>query len=156
MQKRPHLTPLLGSLGCALLVSACSKSMSCSSDEAKALIADIEKRNTSIVDDFGKIEGDVTLSYIRTEYEDTKLNKLDCAASMSIDAYITLYKYYDDKSGNKLGMTVVIAKDILGSFSDIPLNKKMHLKHIEKSIDYKLELTSDGKLFATLYGRGGF
>jgi hypothetical protein len=89
-------------------------------------------------DDYSKWELELNLVDIRTEEENEKLPKIKCAAALHVNSFATIYKYREFKMTNL--------------DKDPPLNKKTLIVGYDEPITYTLEKTSEGKLFATVYG----
>jgi len=142
------ITLTLGWLGSALCLSACSNPpLECASNVARALVADIaEKQNTSgdidLPDLKVKVEYEYSLNDIRTEAEETKLQKAPCAATLHSARFVTVYK----------NNTQWFAKP---NGTPFPLNERISTIEADHPITYKLEKASDGNLYATVYGLGG-
>jgi hypothetical protein len=153
MLKLRKVTTTLGSIGCVLALSACSKSLDCASNQAKEMVIDIvgktlKKRYSS---DEGKIEFDYSLSDIRIESNDERLKKITCAATLKVHNYLTLYKEAsksEDLNDEILALWKFgyVARNIA-----TPLNKTAEFEQYWP-VTYKLEENSEGKLYATVYG----
>jgi hypothetical protein len=142
----------LGWIGCALVLSACSKSLDCASEEAKRLIMDIAGPTLGkpYSSDEMKVEVDYSLSDIRTESIDEKLKNVTCAASINMRSYVTKYNEYGHNERPDLELMWWIELCRAEGIS-VPLNKRTVCGK-RRQITYKLEKTSEGKLYATVYG----
>ena len=142
----------LGSIGCALMLSACSKSLDCASDETEQLIGDIAKQNDTVhgfinyENGFVKAEIEYKLVDIRTEIENEKLQQLTCAATLRVSLFVTRHK--EGPLGPIGGFITVVGRGNI----NIPLNERTFVTTVDRIIVYKLQRTSDGRLRVTVGG----
>jgi hypothetical protein len=157
------ITLTLSSLGLALSLAACSDPLDCASDEAKQLVLDIAKRSSFITpapqrSEEGVIEVEQSLRDIRTESKDDKIKKSTCSARYDQYFYVTIYKEADeinDKTLRYWSDKCCYDKHYLANkVKHFPINKKVDLSDYSphKQITYKIQITSDGKFYATVYG----
>jgi hypothetical protein len=138
-------TYVLWLTGLMLSLSACGDPLDCASRDAKDLVIDIiTKRNPYIgkntENDTYKEEFIYSVNDIRTERIDADVKKHYCAANFNTVRYITFFteKGKETQRG-KLP-------------DDTPLNVRTRAPYFDSShpVNYTLEMTSEGKLYATL------
>jgi hypothetical protein len=145
MQSMKIIKSALCLVGFASLLSACSDPLSCSSDDAKNLVLDVVKRKmlpaTNDINANRKIEIVLNLADIRTEEMDKSIQKSTCSATINMGSFITLF----NEEGRQELLTMLPVKD------DVPLNKRVRSTfNTDIGIIYTLQLTSEGKLYATV------
>lgn len=151
MKNMRQIRPVVASIALGLLLSACSDSLSCSSDDTKLLIQDLARQRldtagkrlgiSDLFRDAGVIELELKLLDIRTEGNDKELKKLSCAANAHIRRFVTLF---NEKGRRDLSM-------LIGG-RDFPLNTRSEYDSEDVQIKYDIQKTSEGKLYATAYG----
>ena len=97
-----------------------------------------------------KVDVYYCLSDIRTETIDENLGNVTCAASINMRGYITTYNEYAHNERPDLELMGWLELCSAEGIS-VPLNKRTVCGK-RRQVTYKIEKTSEGKLYATVYG----